>query len=406
MNEIDKNYNRTFEDIKHIDENGIEFWYARELMKVLTYKDWRYFDAVIEKAKIACKNSELTDIDHFVVDNKMVEIGSGAKREQKDYKLTRYACYLIAQNANPRLKIVALAQTYFAVQTRKQEITEKEYSMLTEDEKRFYQRNLTRKGNYSLNQAAKNAGVKNFDKFHNSGYKGLYNGETADDIAKRKGLRYREDILDNMGSVELAANLFRISQTEEKLKNDSIIGLTEAETFVLERIRDGRVVLFNYLKLKYLVFKEGKEKGLFTSIVQKMMDKKKGIFNKFMLIPIIAIFMFFVTEAFKFYELRKVYMLLMIFTGIIFVGILPAMVSYAEKLEKITFARTGIAEDINFRIDRLKLSITNDYDTFKNWRNFEEFLFLLGLNQNEIERYKNCITIYKRENRLDKLLDN
>ena len=214
--------NQTFESIKHIDENGIEYWYARELMKVLSYKDWRYFDAVIEKAKIACQNSEITDIDHFVVDNKMVEIGSGARREQKDYKLTRYACYLIAQNANPRLKIVALAQTYFAVQTRKQEITEKEYSMLTEDEKRFYQRNLTRKGNYSLNQAAKNAGVKNFDKFHNVGYQGLYNGETADDIAKRKGLRYREDILDNMGSEELAANLFRITQTESRLKRDKV----------------------------------------------------------------------------------------------------------------------------------------------------------------------------------------
>lgn len=214
--------NQTFEDIKHIDENGIEFWYARELMKVLSYKDWRYFNSVIEKAKIACQNSEITDIDHFVVDNKMVEIGSGAKREQKDYKLTRYACYLIAQNANPRLKVVALAQTYFAVQTRKQELTEKEYCMLTEDEKRFYQRNLTKKGNYSLNQAAKHAGVKNFDKFHNSGYKGLYNGETADDIAKRKGLRYREDILDNMGSDELIANLFRISQTEQRLKKDNI----------------------------------------------------------------------------------------------------------------------------------------------------------------------------------------
>lgn len=191
-------------------------------MKVLSYKDWRYFDAVIKKARIACQNSEITDIDHFVVDNKMVEIGSGAKREQKDYKLTRYACYLIAQNANPRLKIVALAQTYFAVQTRKQEISEKEYSMLTEDEKRFYQRDLTRKGNYSLNQTAKNAGVKNFDKFHNVGYKGLYNGETADDIAKRKGLRYREDILDNMGSDELIANLFRISQTEQRLKRDKV----------------------------------------------------------------------------------------------------------------------------------------------------------------------------------------
>ena len=221
MKEIDKN-NKSFENIKHIDENGIEFWYARELMKVLSYKDWRYFDAVIKKARIACQNSEITDIDHFVVDNKMVEIGSGAKREQKDYKLTRYACYLIAQNANPRLKIVALAQTYFAVQTRKQEISENEYNSLTEDEKRFYQRNLTKKGNYSLNQTAKNAGVKNFDKFHNAGYKGLYNGETADDIAKRKGLRYREDILDNMGSEELAANLFRITQTESRLKRDKV----------------------------------------------------------------------------------------------------------------------------------------------------------------------------------------
>ena len=225
MNELDKkgNYsNKTFEDIKHIDKNGIEYWYARELMKVLSYKDWRYFDAVIEKAKVACQNTGMNDIDHFVVNNKMVEIGSGAKRQQKDYKLTRYACYLIAQNANPRLKIVALAQTYFAIQTRKQEISEKEYTSLTEDEKRFYQRNLTRKGNYSLNQTAKKAGVKNFDKFHNSGYKGLYNGETADDIAKRKGLRYREDILDNMGSDELIANLFRISQTEQKLKKDNI----------------------------------------------------------------------------------------------------------------------------------------------------------------------------------------
>ena len=221
MKEIDGS-NKSFEDIKHIDEEGTEFWYARELMKVLSYKDWRYFDAVIEKAKIACQNSEISHIDHFVVNNKMVKIGSGAKRKQKDYKLTRYACYLIAQNANPRLKIVALAQTYFAVQTRKQELTEKEYTMLTEDEKRFYQRNLTKKGNYSLNQTAKKAGVKNFDKFHNSGYKGLYNGETADDIAKRKGLRYREDILDNMGSEELAANLFRITQTESKLKKDNI----------------------------------------------------------------------------------------------------------------------------------------------------------------------------------------
>lgn len=224
-----KVYNETvFEDIKHIDEYGNEYWFARELMKVLSYKDWRYFDAVIEKAKIACQNSGIPDIDHFVVNNKMVSIGSGAKRKQKDYNLSRYACYLIAQNANPRLKIVALAQTYFALQTRKQELTEREYRMLTEDEKRFYQRNLTKKGNYSLNQAAKKAGVKNFDRFHNYGYKGLYDGETADDIAKRKGLRYREDILDNMGSEELAANLFRITQTESKLKREKITSEKEA----------------------------------------------------------------------------------------------------------------------------------------------------------------------------------
>jgi len=223
MNEIDTKYNnKAFENIKHIDDNGLEYWYARELMGVLGYKEWRYFNTVIDKAKIACESSEFYTIDHFVAYTKKVDIGSGAKREQKDYKLSRYACYLIAQNANPRLKIVALAQTYFAIQTRKQEISEKEYSELTEDEKRFYQRELTRKGNYSLNQTAAKSEVKNFDRFHNSGYKGLYNDETADDIAKRKGLRYREDILDNMGSEELAANLFRITQTESRLKRDNV----------------------------------------------------------------------------------------------------------------------------------------------------------------------------------------
>ena len=220
--------NQSFEDIKHIDENVIEFWYARELQKVLDYKEWRKFENVIQKAIMACKNTCISEVDHFVGADKMVQIGSGAERKQKDYKLTRYACYLIAQNGDSRKKVIALAQTYFAIQTRKQEISEKEYSLLTEDEKRFYQRNLTRKGNYSLNQTAKNAGVKNFDKFHNSGYKGLYNGETADDIAKRKGLRYREDILDNMGSEELAANLFRITQTESKLKRDNISTEKEA----------------------------------------------------------------------------------------------------------------------------------------------------------------------------------
>ena len=222
MNRIDKNYNKTFEDIKHIDEDGIEFWYARELMPILQYSNWQNFEKIIDKSKISCKNSDISLFEHFIDVSKLSKRANNAEVEIKDYKLTRYACYLIAQNGDSRKKVIALAQTYFAVQTRKQEITEKEYSMLTEDEKRFYQRNLTRKGNYSLNIAAKNAGVKNFDKFHNSGYKGLYNGETADDIAKRKGLRYREDILDNMGSDELIANLFRISQTEQKLKRDKV----------------------------------------------------------------------------------------------------------------------------------------------------------------------------------------
>ena len=222
MNKLEINNNKTFEDIKHIDENGVEYWLARELQSVLDYKEWRKFENVIEKAKVSCENSSISAFEHFVGIDKTINMPKGAQKKIKDYKLTRYACYIIAQNGDSRKKVIALAQTYFAIQTRKQEISEKEYSSLTEDEKRLYQRNLTRKGNYSLNQAAKNAGVKNYDKFHNSGYKGLYNGETADDIAKRKGLRYREDILDNMSSEELAANLFRITQTESKLKKDKI----------------------------------------------------------------------------------------------------------------------------------------------------------------------------------------
>ena len=227
LNDIDKT-NKSFEDIKHIDENGVEFWYARELMPILQYSNWQNFEKIINKAKMSCQNSDITVFEHFIDVNKLSKRANNAEVEINDHKLTRYACYLIAQNGDSRKKVIALAQTYFAVQTRKQEINEKEYSMLTEDEKRFYQRDLTRKGNYSLNQAAKKAGVKNFDKFHNSGYKGLYNGETADDIAKRKGLRYREDILDNMGSEELAANLFRITQTESKLKKDNIFTEKEA----------------------------------------------------------------------------------------------------------------------------------------------------------------------------------
>ena len=223
MNEIETNIN-IFENIKHIDEEGKEYWGARELMPILQYNLWQNFHKIIKLAMVNCNESNHKLSDHFIGTNKMVTIGSNTKRKILDYKLSRYACYLIVLNCDPRKKIIALAKTYFAVQTRKQELLEKEYALMSEDEKRFYNRNLTRKGNYSLNQTAKKAGVKNFDKFHNAGYKGLYNGETADDIAKRKGLRYREDILDNMGSEELADNLFRIVQTEAKLKKDNIKG--------------------------------------------------------------------------------------------------------------------------------------------------------------------------------------
>ena len=229
MNQIKKYSEISFEDIKHIDEYGNEYWLARELQQVLEYKKWQKFINVIENAKLACEQSKFMIDEHFTQVGKTSKMPNGGVKNILEYKLSRYACYLIVQNSDPRKEVVALGQTYFAIQTRKQELTEKEYVNLTEDEKRFYQRNLTKKGNYSLNQTAKKCGVKNFDQFHNAGYKGLYNGETADDIAKRKGLRYREDILDNMGSDELIANLFRISQTEQKLKRDNIQGDEKAK---------------------------------------------------------------------------------------------------------------------------------------------------------------------------------
>lgn len=217
MNDIELYTEKTFDDIKHSDEYGNEYWYARELQVVLGYKEWRLFAAVIEKAQIACSKSNNPINSNFGVYPKIVKTGVSVKNII-DYKLSRYACYLIVQNANPKYKTVALGQTYFAIQTRKQELSEKEYSALTEDEKRFYRRKQTKDGNKVLYKIAKEKGVKNFDYFTNAGYKGLYNGETANDIAKRKGLRYREDILDNMGSVELGANIFRITQTEALLE--------------------------------------------------------------------------------------------------------------------------------------------------------------------------------------------
>ena len=222
-NEIISNTERTFEDIKHINENGVEFWYARELMIALGYSSWDKFKAVIEKAKISCKNSESLETEHFSLMGKSLNMPNGAMKyiDDYDYMLTRYACYLIAQNGSPRKKAVALAQTYFAVKTREREITEEQYKQLSEDERRLYNRNLTKEKNTALFDAAQKSGVENFGKFNNAGYLGLYN-ETAGQIKQRKGLKKGQDILDYMGSEELGANIFRITQTEAKLNKSNI----------------------------------------------------------------------------------------------------------------------------------------------------------------------------------------
>lgn len=183
---------KDFESIKHIDENGVEFWYARELMTMLEYSKWGNFVKVIDKAKESCKNSNMDVLDHFADIGKMIMVAKGAERKIDDYKLTRYACYLIAQNGDSRKKTIALAQTYFAVQTRKQEISRQEYEQLSEDEKRLYTRQNVKDKNKYLFDTAKLAGVKNYGKFNNYGYRGLDNGETAKDIADRKGISEKE----------------------------------------------------------------------------------------------------------------------------------------------------------------------------------------------------------------------
>ena len=220
-NDLVNKTEKDFESIKHVDENGTEFWYARELMIMLEYSKWGNFIKVIDKAKESCKNSDNNVLDHFADVGKMVKAGV-ADKEIDDLKLTRYACYLIAQNGDTRKKTIALAQTYFAVQTRKQELTRQEYEQLSEDEKRLYTRKNVKDKNKYLFDTAKLAGVKNYGKFNNYGYRGLYNGETAKDIANRKGISEKEDILDYMSSTELATNLFRITQTDEVLKNKNI----------------------------------------------------------------------------------------------------------------------------------------------------------------------------------------
>lgn len=218
-----------FEDIKHVDEDGVEFWYARELQAVLGYTEWRNFEKVIEKAKLACETAGGIEISHFVDVNKMVSSGV-ADIPIKDIMLSRYACYLIAQNGDPRKKVIAAAQSYFAVQTRRQELQDN-FEQLTEDQRRLAIRQELKGHNASLAEAAKNAGVetqKDYAVFQNKGYQGLYGGLSAKDIHARKGLKKSQKILDYMGSTELAANLFRATQTDEKLRRDNIKGKEEA----------------------------------------------------------------------------------------------------------------------------------------------------------------------------------
>lgn len=222
MNDVSKYNEKTFESIKHIDEYGNEYWEARELQEILQYKEWRNFKCVINKAIIACKNSKNKSSEHFVDFNKMFTVGNNAEIVVEEYRLSRYACYLIVQNADPRKKVVSLGQTYFAVQTRKQEITEDEYEHLSEDEKRLYNRKIVKDKNRILYGVAKEVGVKNYGKFTNYGYMGLYNGEKSSDIRRRKNLKQKDDILDFMGGEELGANIFRITQTEAKLKKDNV----------------------------------------------------------------------------------------------------------------------------------------------------------------------------------------
>lgn len=219
-----------FDNIKHVNEYGQEFWYARELQPVLEYSQWRYLKEAIERAKTACNNSGQNVADHFAEVRKMVDIGSNAKRSVEDYELSRYACYLIVMNGDPRKEIIALGQTYFAVKTRQQELIE-DYERLSEEQKRIAIRNEMKRHNSALADAAHDAGIKeprDYAIFQNYGYMGLYNGLKAKDIKERKGLKKNQNILDYMGSTELAANLFRATQTEEKLRREHIQGKSEA----------------------------------------------------------------------------------------------------------------------------------------------------------------------------------
>ena len=226
MNNVEKYNEQIFENIKHVNEYGQEFWYARELQVALEYQRWDKFNNVLERAISACQESGNIVEDHFSHVGKMVNLGSGSHREVDDFMLSRYACYLIVMNGDPRKQVIALGQTYFAVKTRQQELVEN-YDELSEEQKRLAIRSEMKRHNKQLADAAHDAGVETpleYAIFQNYGYQGLYGGLSAKDIQQRKGLKKSENILDHMGSTELAANLFRATQTEEKLRRDQIQG--------------------------------------------------------------------------------------------------------------------------------------------------------------------------------------
>jgi len=230
VSDLKRYSDQTFEEIKHVSENGEEYWFARDLQTVLDYTEWRNFEKVIEKAKEACRNSKNLVTNHFVDINKMVTLGSGAEREVNDFRLSRYACYLVVMNGDPRKEVIAVGQTYFAVKTRQQELID-HYDQLSEDQKRLAIRNEMIAHNKSLAEAAKQAGVETTQEyaiFQNKGYQGLYGGLGAKDIHERKKLAKSQKILDHMGSTELAANLFRATQTDEKLRRENIKGKNKA----------------------------------------------------------------------------------------------------------------------------------------------------------------------------------
>ena len=229
MKELKGKEYKCFEDIKHVRDDGSEYWSARELALALGYVQWRNFAKVIERAMIACENSGHSVTHDFAEVSKIVEAGATTK-PRTDYELTRYACYMIVQNGDPRKKIIALGQTYFAIQTYRQELAD-HYNELDEDRRRLVVRGDIKQWNQLLAETAHDAGVisnEEFAVFQNAGYMGLYGGLDVNDIHARKNLAASQKILDYMGSTELIANLFRISQTEEKLRKDKIKGVHAA----------------------------------------------------------------------------------------------------------------------------------------------------------------------------------